>query len=497
MSETTPVLGLQLTAAGQSQKHVTVNEALLHLDALVHLAVVERDRNAPPAAPAEGERYLVGAAPTGAFSGHAGAVAWFSGGAWSFHAPNAGWRAFVVAENALLIFDGTVWTGLTATGPLQNIERLGIATTADALNPLAVQANNALFTATPAPGGTGDLRFKLNKSATTNTLSQLYQTGFSGRAETGLIGDDHFAIKVSADGSLWKQALTIDPATGVVTAPFGLAGGGGGSATSPVVAKSAAYPVVAADLGKTIACAGTWTLSLAPAATLGNGFVVHARNTGSGVVTIDPSGVELVNGVATLALCSGEAVTLVCDGANWITRGRVGQVLVTAIDISAPVSTVAVALPVGFASFRLIMRRMKCATASPGGAALRASTDGGATWINTNGAYNWAAGYYSATATSQWGSASSISNAVPISPTELDTQASSMLLGEFLIEPGGGVSSYIQGDTMLIRPGVTSTAQNVVAAVVSTTARINALQFYQGSGGNWASGRIELYGNLA
>ena len=32
---------------------------------------------------------------------------------------------------------------------------------------------------------------KLNKEAAARTVSQLYQSNYSGRAETGLIGDDH------------------------------------------------------------------------------------------------------------------------------------------------------------------------------------------------------------------------------------------------------------------------------------------------------------------
>ena len=67
MPETTPTLALPLIAAGQAQKHVTHNEALIQLDALVQLACRDKDLGAPPASPAEGDRYLVlSAGPTGA-----------------------------------------------------------------------------------------------------------------------------------------------------------------------------------------------------------------------------------------------------------------------------------------------------------------------------------------------------------------------------------------------------------------------------------------------
>lgn len=61
---------------------------------------------------------------------------------------------------------------------------LGVTTTADATNRLAVKSDATLFTHDDATPGTGDMRQVLNKAAAGNTVSQLYQTGFSGRAET-------------------------------------------------------------------------------------------------------------------------------------------------------------------------------------------------------------------------------------------------------------------------------------------------------------------------
>lgn len=50
---------------------------------------------------------------------------------------------------------------------------------------------------------------KVNKAADTDTASLLFQTGWSGRAEMGLAGDDNFSVKVSADGSSWTTALEL------------------------------------------------------------------------------------------------------------------------------------------------------------------------------------------------------------------------------------------------------------------------------------------------
>ncbi len=220
----TPHLALPLIAAAQAQKHVTHNEALASLDALVQLAVKERSRTAPPAAPEEGDRFLVGVNATGAFAGHEDHIALFDLGLWRFFAPQPGWRAYVESEDLVVVFNGSEWKTFGAIpDEIHNLERLGIGTTADALNKLSAKLNAALFAAlTTQEGGSGDLRFVLNKGQETNVLSQLYQRGFNGRAETGLIGSDDFSIRVSSDGSLWRDALVIDRRTGIASFPSGL-----------------------------------------------------------------------------------------------------------------------------------------------------------------------------------------------------------------------------------------------------------------------------------
>jgi VWA-like domain (DUF2201) len=104
------------------------------------------------------------------------------------------------------------------------------------------------------------------------------------------------------------------PATALITL---------GSLGSGYVSKTATYTVVASDRGRMIDCSGTFTLNLTAAATLGAGFTIAVRNSGTGVVTLDPSGAELIDGVATVTLASGEAYDLYCTGTAWRTSGRV------------------------------------------------------------------------------------------------------------------------------------------------------------------------------
>jgi hypothetical protein len=226
MTETTH-LSLPFLDAAQARKHVTHNEALQLLDALTQLSVIARDQTSAPASPVEGDRYLVGAGATGAFAGKDGEIAaWLSGG-WVFLSPQAGWLTYVAAENRALFHDGSIWrdAGL-ALAELQNLELLGVGATADASNPFALKANAALFAAkTVAEGGDGDLRIKLSKETSGDTLSHLYQTNYSGRAETGLTGDDDFHVKVSADGATWRDSIRVDRSSGRVSFPSGVGDG--------------------------------------------------------------------------------------------------------------------------------------------------------------------------------------------------------------------------------------------------------------------------------
>jgi hypothetical protein len=112
--DTTPNLSLPFIAAAQAQKHVTHNEALRALDAIVQLMVLDKDLSAPPGSPAEGARYIVGPSPTGPWAGQADRIAAWQDGAWAFYVPHTGWLAWIADEEALCIWSGTAWAAFGA-----------------------------------------------------------------------------------------------------------------------------------------------------------------------------------------------------------------------------------------------------------------------------------------------------------------------------------------------------------------------------------------------
>lgn len=214
MSSTTTILSLPLLSPSQAQKTVIHNEALAQLDYLVQTAVEDRSRTAPPSSPVKGDMHVVAVGASGAWAGRDTQLAIWNGTAWEFHAPKSGWRAWVKADQEMAYFNGTAWQSPSATA--STVPQLGVNTTSDTTNRLVVRAAAALFT-----GETAGHQVKVNKLHAGDTASLLFQDNYSGRAEMGLVGDDNFAVKVSADGASFVDALKADAATGKVSLPQG------------------------------------------------------------------------------------------------------------------------------------------------------------------------------------------------------------------------------------------------------------------------------------
>src|SRR4051812_9961072 len=178
MTSTTPRSSLPLLAAAQSQKHVTHNEALLKADALLCCSIFDRDLSAPPSTPVDGDTYLVKPTGTGTWAGQDGNLAFAVDGAWRFYPPYTGLVAYVADEQKLIVFNGSAWVDYASLLVLQNVPELGVNATADATNKFTVASAAVLFNNIGA-----SVQAKLNKHASGDAASLLYQTNFSGRAE--------------------------------------------------------------------------------------------------------------------------------------------------------------------------------------------------------------------------------------------------------------------------------------------------------------------------
>ncbi len=209
--EQTPNLKLPYILPSQAQKHVTHNEALRMLDAIVHLSVKSRVLADAPSTPAEGDRYIVASPATGLWAGKEGAVASFIDGGWLFVTPATGWLAYTADEKLLLAFDGGVWKTPSSVPDQLSLSMLGVQATPDAMNRFALSSDASLFN----NAGAGH-QVKVNKQAASDTASLLFQSNWAGHAEMGLNGSNDFSVKVGDDNGNWREALRVDRATGNV-----------------------------------------------------------------------------------------------------------------------------------------------------------------------------------------------------------------------------------------------------------------------------------------
>ena len=112
-------LGMPLLQPAQAQKHVTVNEALMRLDALVNLVLQSTERKTPPETVVDGQCWAVPAGAEAEWSGESGHIAIAANNGWVFAEPKAGMRAFVIDRGVHAICTGDGWAlGATSLGGL-------------------------------------------------------------------------------------------------------------------------------------------------------------------------------------------------------------------------------------------------------------------------------------------------------------------------------------------------------------------------------------------
>lgn len=131
-------------------------------------------------------------------------------------------------------------------------------------------------------------------------------------AWSGLTGAKTAGISVSHLGSLWVLINNIADVTASVP---GTSGDWTKFSGTYYEERSSNTIFSALDAGKFFKyTSGTFSQTFDPAASLAAGWFCYAYNGGSGVVTLDPSSTELINGASTLALLPGEIAFIYCTG---------------------------------------------------------------------------------------------------------------------------------------------------------------------------------------
>ncbi len=102
---------LPLLAAGQAQKEVTHNEALLAIDRQLQPSVLSRSLPEPPVMPVIGASYIVPPDPTGIWAGQQDGLAFFDGYGWIYTRPAVGSLVWVADEAVFTVFDSGWSTG--------------------------------------------------------------------------------------------------------------------------------------------------------------------------------------------------------------------------------------------------------------------------------------------------------------------------------------------------------------------------------------------------
>jgi len=104
---TTERLKLYDLTAGQADAYLLYNANLRQIEAM--FGAVEAIASTPPGSPVNGQVWIVGAAPTGAWVGQVNNFAHWYNGAWHFYEPITHQRHWNATTNAQIRFTGTAW----------------------------------------------------------------------------------------------------------------------------------------------------------------------------------------------------------------------------------------------------------------------------------------------------------------------------------------------------------------------------------------------------
>ena len=255
MSDITTHLLLPYILASQAQKHVTHNEALRLLDAMVQLSVLDRTRTTPPVSPVDGDRHIVASGSTGLWAGWDLNIAFWVDGVWMRLVPRPGWLAWIADEAVFAVWNGSNWDPVG--------EPVDVSDAVFSLVNDADPTKKAQFSLSGIPTGT-TRTFTLPNTSSELAILAGTQT-FS--------GNKTFSGTLTASGTVTVSAAAATIGTATTTATYGM----GTGATTTGVTKTlnlgtggANGSTTVVNIGSATAGAGGTTVINTPNVTFAN-----------------------------------------------------------------------------------------------------------------------------------------------------------------------------------------------------------------------------------
>lgn len=219
----TAKLNLPLLQPAQAQKHVTVNDALVRLDALTNMVLRGRFQRLPPATAVEGDCWAVPDGAGDAWAGQDGKIAIAANGGWAFAPATPGMRAFIADEGTTALYTSGGWVtgalafGSSGSGLITGMFQEVVNITAGA----SVQTTQLIPQAALVIGATARV-----KTAITGTLTS-WKFGTAGAL-------DRFGSNLGRAAGYWARGMLSQPMTSRSSAPLVMSAVGGNFAAGKI-----------------------------------------------------------------------------------------------------------------------------------------------------------------------------------------------------------------------------------------------------------------------
>lgn len=179
------------------------NDDFALLDGLVGLHVLSAALTSPPGSPTAGDRYIVAATASGAWTGHENKIARYRAAAWEFFTPPPGLTAYDANTGKRLRYTGSAWTSA-----------IGLADFALAPEPQLLDISTAYTLSRALSPGTGAATVLADRiyyqpftlpGSTINRIGVEVTTGSAGACRLGLYSN--------IPGGYGPDALIVDAGT--------------------------------------------------------------------------------------------------------------------------------------------------------------------------------------------------------------------------------------------------------------------------------------------